>query len=247
MLRPSTPPRGAPRPSEIPSGSCLARWEPSCDRSRPPPQSGSTRRGTLLQPPCGNATTTTVSSETIANCIALDAISSRTRIGGPRQERTRVVDKEKDWEKEMAEVDRLLKKLPYGEPTPSASSAPTVRKTPAVAPPGADPTAAGQWLGTWARVVLGLLIGIGMTQWPYTHGCGLRLIFYLIGVAAVIAAGTWSAISSWKRRFGVAHVLAQGLIIFGLVLAAREVLPRIGYAKAEAPWLCRDVVPPSSH
>src|SRR5881409_357843 len=128
-----------------------------------------------------------------------------------------VVDKEKDWEKEMAEVDRLLKKLPYGEPTPSASSAPTVRKMPAVAPPGADLTAAGQWLGTWARVVLGLLIGIGMTQWPYTHGCGLRLIVYL---------------------FGVAHVLSQGLIIFGLVLAAREVLPRIGYAKAEAPWLC---------
>jgi len=158
-----------------------------------------------------------------------------------------VVDKEKDWEKEMAEVDRLLKKLPYGEPTPSASSAPTVRKMPAVAPPGADLTAAGQWLGTWARVVLGLLIGIGMTQWPYTHGCGLRLIFYLMGVAAVIAAGTWSGISSWKRRFGVAHVLSQGLIIFGLVLAAREVLPRIGYAKAEAPWLCRHVVPPSSH
>ena len=158
-----------------------------------------------------------------------------------------MVDKEKDWEKEMAEVDRLLKKLPYGEPTPSVGSAPTVRNTPAVAPPGADLTAAGQWLGTWARVVLGLVIGIGMTQWPYTHGCGLRLIFYLVGVAAVIAAGTWSGISSWKRRLGVAHVLSQGLIIFGLVLAAREVLPRIGYAKAEAPWLCPDVVPTSSH
>src|SRR3989442_1287652 len=168
----------------------------------------------------------TVSSETIANCIALDAISSRTRIGGPRQERTRGVDdKAKDWEKELAEEDRLLKKLPYGEATPSASSAPTERKTPAVAPPGADLTAAGQRLGTWARVVLGLLIGIGMTQWPYTHGCGLRLIVYLIGVAAVIAAGTWSAISSWKRRFGVAHVLSQGLIIFGLVLDAEPALP----------------------
>src|SRR2546430_5157915 len=126
----------------------------------------------------------------------------------------------------MAGVDRLLKNLPYGEPPPSVGSAPTVRNTPAVAPPGADLTAAGQWLGTWARVVLGLLIGIGMTQWPYTHGCGLRLIFYLLGVAAVIAAGTWSGISSWKRRLGVAHVLSQGLIIFGLVLAAREVLPR---------------------
>src|SRR3989442_14695533 len=89
----------------------------------------------------------TVSSETIANCIALDAISSRTRIGGPRQERTRVVDdKAKDWEKELAEVDRLLKKLPDGEATPSASSAPTVRKTPAVAPPRAHLTAARPWL-----------------------------------------------------------------------------------------------------
>src|SRR2546430_15063112 len=76
----------------------------------------------------------------------------------------------------MAGVDRLLKNLPYGEPPPSVGSAPTVRNTPAVAPPGADLTAAGQWLGTWARVVLGLLIGIGMTQWPYTHGCGPRLI-----------------------------------------------------------------------
>src|SRR3989441_9696847 len=143
----------------------------------------------------------TVSSETIANCIALDAISSRTRIGGPRQERTRVVDdKAKDWEKELAEVDRLLKKLPYGEATPSASSAPTVRKTPAAAPPGADLTAAGQWLCTRARGVLGLLIGLGMTQWPYPPGCGPRPVVYLIGVAAVSAAGAWSAISSWKRR-----------------------------------------------
>src|SRR5437867_13114343 len=101
----------------------------------------------------------------------------------------------------MAEVDRLLKKLP-GEPTPSASSAPTVRKTPAVAPPGADLTAAGQWLGTWARVVLGLLIGIGMPQWPYTHGCELRLIDSLVGVAAAFAAEAWGAISTCDRRVG---------------------------------------------
>src|SRR3989442_13073624 len=120
----------------------------------------------------------TVSSETIANCIALDAISSRTRIGGPRQERTRVVDdKAKDWEKEMAEVDRLLKKLPYGEPTPSVGSAPTVRNTPAVAPPGADLTAAGQWLGPWARVAPGLVIGIGVAHGPYPHGGGRRPTF----------------------------------------------------------------------
>ncbi len=162
-------------------------------------------------------------------------------------------DKDRDWEKEMAEVDRLLKKLPEADPTlgRGSGSVPTVKK-PALAAgapgtlggPRGAPASGGEWLGTWARVTLGLLIGIGMTQWPYTHGCGLRLIIYMIGVLGVLAAGVWSSISSWKRRLGVAHVLSQGLIIWGLVLAAREVLPRIGYAKAQAPWLCPDVPPP---
>jgi hypothetical protein len=156
--------------------------------------------------------------------------------------------KERDWDKEMAEVDRLLKKLPEADPSlgRSGGSAATVKK-PAVAPstPAGfdDLRGGGQWIGTWTRVVLGLLIGIGMTQWPYTHGCGLKFIFYMIGVFAVLAAGCWSSISSWKRRLGVAHVLAQGLIIWGLVLAAREILPRIGYAKVPAPWLCPDGAP----
>jgi len=161
-------------------------------------------------------------------------------------------EKERDWDKEMAEVDRLLKKLPYAEPGLHAGAEPTVRRpsvpaggAAAGASPGAASRATGrEWLGTWARVALGLLIGIGMTQWPYTHGCDLRLIFYLVGVVAVLAAGVWSSISSWRRRLGLAHILSQGLIIWGLVLAAREVLPRVGYAKASAAWLCPDVAPP---
>src|SRR5207302_5956149 len=165
-------------------------------------------------------------------------------------------EKERNWDREMAEVDKPLAKLPEADPYLKGAVTPAAHRPAGVGSPGSPyaPPHPGEarargsaWLGTWARVVLGLLIGIGMTQWPYTHGCGLRLIVYLLGVAAVIAAGTWSGISSWKRRLGVAHVLSQGLIIFGLVLAAREVLPRIGYAKAEAPWLCPDVVPTSSH
>jgi hypothetical protein len=54
----------------------------------------------------------------------------------------------------------------------------------------------------------------------------------------------WSSISSWRARLGLAHILSQGLIIWGLVLAAREVLPRVGYAKASASWLCPDLAPP---
>lgn len=155
-------------------------------------------------------------------------------------------EKERDWDKEMAEVDRLLKKLPNADPhlkggqpsgkRPRVSDTPTA-PMPRVAGPG------GGQVSTWARVILGLLVGIGMTQWPYSHGCGLRLIFYLCGVLAVITAGLWSSLSSWRRRLGLAHILSQGLIIWGLVLAARVVLPRVGYAKSEGMWLCPDVAP----
>src|SRR5712692_1896656 len=151
----------------------------------------------------------------------------------------------------MAEVDKLLARLPEADPYLKGDVAPRRagmpgrggEAAPATSVAAARSTGSAAWLGTWARVALGLLIGIGMTQWPYTHGCDLRLIFYLAGVLAVLAAGVWSSISSWRRRLGWAHVLSQGLIIWGLVLAAREVLPRIGYAKASAPWLCPDVAP----
>jgi hypothetical protein len=147
-------------------------------------------------------------------------------------------EKDRDWDKEMREVDRLLSKLPYAEPGAGqrggGGEATLRRPVAAVGAPSGPPS----WVATWARVGLGLAIGIGMTQWPYTHGCGLRLGAYLVGVAAVLAAGVWSSISSWKGRLGLAHILSELLIIWGLVLGAREVLPRVGYAKTAASWLC---------
>jgi len=94
-------------------------------------------------------------------------------------------------------------------------------------------------------VALGVLVGIGIAPgvWPYSHGCGLRLVFYLVGVTTVIAAGLWASISSWKRRLGFAHVVAQILIVWGILLMTREVLPRVG-ARAATLWLCPDVLLP---
>jgi hypothetical protein len=153
--------------------------------------------------------------------------------------------KDRDWDKEMREVDRLLAKLPEADPKLVGGNVPTLKKAIPAATPAASPAGPTglEWIGTWARVALGLLVGIGMTQWPYTHGCGPRLWFYLVGVGAVLAAGLWSSLSSWRRRLAVAHLLSQLLIIWGLVLAAREVLPRVGYARAEGVWLCPDVQP----
>ena len=143
-------------------------------------------------------------------------------------------EKERDWDRELAEVDRLLNQLPTHQAEQAAAATKRAAAPPSARAPG-QPTSRA---GTWARVGLGLLIGIGMTQWPYTHGCGLKLFIYLGGVFTVIVAGVWSGLSSWKRQMGLAHILSQGLVIWGLVLAAREVLPRVGYASDAATWFC---------
>ena len=153
--------------------------------------------------------------------------------------------KDRDWDKEMREVDRLLAKLPEADPTLVGGHARTLKNPvpgAAHAKPAGDPTGA-EWLGSWARVGLGLLIGAALTQWPYSHGCGAHLLFYGVGVGAALAAGIWSSLSSWKHRLAVAHLLSLLVIIWSLVLVAREVLPRIGYARAEGVWMCPDVQP----
>jgi hypothetical protein len=146
--------------------------------------------------------------------------------------------RDRDWDKELAEVDRLLNNMPGHPPAPAPVRTPGGARPAGAPAAGPRKLSTREWMGTWIRVGLGLLIGIGMTQWPYTHGCGLKLWFYLLGVGAVLAAGVWSSISSWRRHLGLAHVLSQGLVIWGLVLAAREVLPRVHYARDIATWLC---------
>ena len=148
--------------------------------------------------------------------------------------------KDRDWDREMREVDKLLAKLPEADPS-LGRGAPTVpRAYPAhaVHTPQEGPAAAGARLTTWIRVGLGLALGVGMMVWPYSHVCGLKLLFYTIGAGTVVVAGVWSGMSSWKRRMGLAHLLSLGLVIWGLALAAGVVLPRIGYANQAAAWFC---------
>jgi len=107
--------------------------------------------------------------------------------------------KERDWDREMREVDRLLAKLPEADPA-LGRGVPTVPVSPR---PGlgvgaggtlpASPARGRAWITTWMRVGLGLALGIGMIVWPYSHACGLKLVFYLIGATAVTVAGVWSA------------------------------------------------------
>ena len=151
--------------------------------------------------------------------------------------------KERDWDREMSEVDKLLAKLPDADPTlgRGVPTVPVSPKTPGGGvSPGAVPTGPARgraWITTWLRVGLGIALGVGMLVWPYTHACGLKLVFYLVGATAVTIAGVWSALTSWKRRLGIAHTLSIMLIIWGLALAGQQLLPRF-YGKTPVPFLC---------
>jgi len=147
-----------------------------------------------------------------------------------------------------AEVDRLLKKLPGADPMLRGSGAtpsPLPERRPGVvtAPAGAavgrapEPTAQEK-LGVWLRTGLAVLVGALMTQWPYAHACGWSLSLYLAAVAAVTVAGGWGSVFAWRHRMGAPHVLSVAVVFWGMMLAALQVLPRIGYAAASASWRC---------
>jgi len=147
------------------------------------------------------------------------------------------------------EVDRLLANLstlgsqPEREqskrPRPSTLPVgPQPRVLVGVARPSGAPTH-GDHVALWARVLLGLGLAAAMTQWPYPHACDLPLLGYLGAVAAVLLAGGWIAFASWHLRSGLAHVLSLIMVFWGLVLAAEQALPRVGYAAEPATWRCR--------
>ena len=148
----------------------------------------------------------------------------------------------RDWDKEMAEIDKLMAQ-PQAAQLPAKAGAPAAapsRPSAAAAPPVAAgaPVSRKAIFATWLKVILAAVAAGAMTQWPYAHACGLGLFLYL-GASGVIAlSGVTSAISTWKRRIGLAHTVSILVLLWGLGLAAAVVLPRIGYAKDAATWFC---------
>jgi hypothetical protein len=162
-----------------------------------------------------------------------------------------------DWDKELAKIDKQLASMSdadlLGEQArpalPAGKVAPPARpSSKAAAPAAADDSSDGGTSGfakfmLYARVVLAASLGIGMMFWPYDAKCGSGMVLYLGAVAAVVVSGAWSAIWSWRHRAARLHVLSLLLILWGLVLGSIDILPRIGYAKADlahpASWVCK--------
>ncbi len=91
------------------------------------------------------------------------------------------------------------------------------------------------------RVGLAVALAVGVPFWPYASRCGLWLGGYLASVGVMVVAGAWAAISTWRGRMGRAHFVALLVVAWGAALAAKEVLPRVGYAKdvARTSWTCQ--------
>ena len=163
---------------------------------------------------------------------------------------------DRDWEKELAKVDKQLASLsdeallqPAGQQAGSGKSAAGSGVTKGRAPVSADTgdvTTGFPW-GMYARLTLSVALGVGMVVWPYESRCGLGLAGYLAAVVVVITSGVWSSIWTWRHRASRSHTLSLLIILWGLILGSIEVLPRIGYAKPDsqhpAGWSCPATAP----
>jgi hypothetical protein len=137
----------------------------------------------------------------------------------------------RDWDKEMADIDRAMEK--------QGSSVPAGRSLPAGTAPGAPvPVAKRSVALTWFWTALAIALAIALPLWPYERACGLRLAFFLGATAITLLAGFLGALASWANRRGFAHVVSLLVLVWALVVAASAVLPRIGYAKDVRTWLC---------
>jgi hypothetical protein len=148
-----------------------------------------------------------------------------------------------DWDAELKKIDRQLE---------SMSDSALIPAPPANAPVGARAEVAAERAGTrtWGaflRLALATALGVGILFWPYPKQCGVGILFwpypkqcgvelagYLAAVSAVTIAGLWSAVWTWRHRTARAHVLSLLLVVWGLLLGAMEVLPRVGYARVDA-------------
>jgi hypothetical protein len=159
---------------------------------------------------------------------------------------------DRNWDKELAKVDKQLASLSDEALLGNTTPAPVVKggREAARAPARSAPAEAAapapkstSTFGVYARLTLAVTVAAAMMIWPYPAKCGLGLAGYLAAVGVVVAGGLWSSVWTWRHRAARSHTVSLLVLTWGLVLGAIEVLPRIGYAKADAnhpaTWVCQ--------
>jgi hypothetical protein len=132
---------------------------------------------------------------------------------------------DKDWDRELAKIDKQLESVSDEQLFPKSAAKTTPQREAIVEKQSRTST-----FGVLLRLSLSVALGIGMIFWPYQARCGLGLLGYLLAVGVLVGAGAWSAVWAWRHRAGKAHVLSLLIVLWGTILGAQEILPRVGYA-----------------
>jgi len=148
----------------------------------------------------------------------------------------------RDWDKEMAEIDKIIAKQPVQGVRSQESGvrgAPAALPAPQRAAAPAPSRGGRESLLTWVKVFLGVGVAAAVgVAWPYAHGCGIPLYGYLAAAGGVVLVGMWGVVASWKSRKALAHMIALLTTITGTVLAGKVLLDRTNYPKQPATWSC---------
>ncbi|MDQ3697079.1 MAG: hypothetical protein M3373_03500 [Gemmatimonadota bacterium] len=154
-----------------------------------------------------------------------------------------------NWDKELAKIDKQLSSISDEEllranaPPPAK---PGVRPPPAAVGAPAPAARATRGWQVYLRVALALGLGVGILFWPhdsYAIRCGVNLFLYMASTAAITLSGMWSAVWTWRHRAPVGHIASLAVMLWGVGLAAAQVLPRVGYARPDlgvpTTWMCQ--------
>ncbi len=143
----------------------------------------------------------------------------------------------RNWDEELKKIDRSLESISDEALLPTKGA-----KTPEAKAAAVKTQKSTSTLGVMLRLVLAVALGVGIWFWPYSARCGTGLFGYLAATGTVAVAGLWTSVWTWRHRSSKAHMLSLLLTLWGLGLAAREVLPRVGYAipteSHPAVWFC---------
>ena len=138
-----------------------------------------------------------------------------------------MTEQPRDWDREMANIDRAIAKQQPAATPPVQPGTPT------------PPVGQRRFVAlTWFWTGLALLLGVALLLWPYDKNCGIRLVFFMGAGALAFFAGVVGALNSWAHDRGLAHLLSLLVIVWAGVMLAREILPRAGYARESRDWTC---------
>jgi hypothetical protein len=162
---------------------------------------------------------------------------------------------DRDWEKELAEIDRRLASAPAEAEAPPVATPPSkgrpvapaaLTTRPSTAAPTAAPVARRHWkatAGLFVRLLVTAALLACVVVWPYETRCGPWLAGYLTTIGLTALAALWTSVAAWRHRGAIVHVLSLAVLVTAGVYAGLEVLPRIGYAMPNpahpAMWACK--------